>query len=98
MLIARLEEIVGREARANPVAADAKAGKLTARSGQEQKKQQDDEAYLGFLARQVKSAGQFEMMIAQVQPELRAAVSLAIWKKLRPEVQALIPDPSGAPQ
>ncbi len=86
---------MGREARANPTAVAAKAGELPANTS---RTRNDDEAYLGFLARQVNDLEQFDAMIAQVAPRLRSAVRLQIWTKLRPEVQALIPDPTADAQ
>ena len=95
MLTGPLGEIMGREARANPTAVAAKAGEL---SGDKVRTKSDDEAYLGFLARQINSLEQFDAMIEQTKPRLRNAVRLQIWTKLRPDVQKLIPDPTADAQ
>lgn len=98
MLIGPLEEIVGRAARANPTAVAAAAGELSPRSPTDKIRERtasDDQAYLGFLARQVESPEQFNELIEKVSPQMRQAVRQTIWKKLKPEVQARIPDPAG---
>lgn len=95
MLMGPLEELVGREARANPTAVAASRGELPKMPRMARVTAGNDDQYLGYMARQVKTPEQFEAMVKTAAPKLRHAVALTIWKKLLPEVQALIPDPAG---
>jgi hypothetical protein len=95
LLMGPLEVIVGREARANPTAVSAAAGQLPAMDRQDRVKAETDSEYLGYMARKIVSLEQFNAMVKTARPDIRHAVKLAIWKKLLPEVQALIPDPMG---
>lgn len=53
-------------------------------------RQANDEAYLGYLARQVETPEQFEALVNNAEPKLRAAVRELILHKLKPEVQAAV--------
>ena len=91
MLIAPLEIIVGREARANQTAKAAADGVLPPREARQAKKDQAlDQDYLAFLARNVTTIDQFDAAMDQVNGNMRKAVSGMVLPLLPMPVQTAI--------
>ncbi len=96
MLVGPLEVIVGREARANPVAQDAAAGLLTphseTRAAREEvrKVAKQDGDYLKYLALNIDSVEQFDDAMTQVKGNMQEAVKGMILPLLPMHIQTAI--------
>ncbi len=83
--------IVGREARANPVAIRAKDGLLPPTKTRDEVAQENsDNDYLRFLARNITSLEQFDHAMLQVRPDMTTTVRELILPLLPMPIQTAI--------